>query len=105
MNRQQRRLNARRIAQERQFEQKYWRDIVERQNQVDDRQLGINMVCLGLALNKLYGWQAHGIENVIREYNAQICRLADDESYEDLARELKDKTGIEIRLVNSGEEQ
>ena len=100
MNRQQRRLTARRIAQERDFEQRNWNAIVERQNKVDDRQLEINMVCLGLALNKLYGWQAHGIEKVIREYNDQICRLAGDETFEDLVAELEQKTGCTIRLVN-----
>lgn len=103
MNRQQRRLTARRIAQERDFEQRNWNAIVERQNKVDDRQLEINMICLGLALNKLYGWQAHGIENVIREYNAQICRLAGDETFEDLVAELEQKTGCTIRLVNKEE--
>ena len=103
MNRQQRRLQARRIAQERDFEQRNWDAIRDRQNRVDDRQLEINMVCLGLALNKLYGWQAHGIERVIREYNTQICRLAGDEDFFDLVKELETKTGCVIRLVNNEE--
>ena len=103
MNRQQRRLNARRIAQERAFEEKYWKDIVRRQNTVEDTQVGLHMVCIALALNKIYGWKERGIERVIREYHEQICRIDKGETLEDLAKELEDKTDIVIGVLRGGQ--
>lgn len=94
MNRQQRRMRARQAA----FEARHWKEIEDRQNQVEDRTLEVFMVGLSLALNKLYGWQHHGIQNVISETNYQICRINGDVTLEDLAKELADKTGVVFRL-------
>jgi len=77
MNRQQRRL----IARQRDFENRYWKEIMDRQNRVDDRKLEIDMVCLALALHELYGWQWHGIQRVLQEFNRQILRLGEGVTY------------------------
>lgn len=82
------------------MEQKYYKELVDRQNKVDDRLVDLNNVCIGLALNKLYGWNGQGIGHVVQEFSNQVARIYHGETYEDLARELKDKTGIEFQLVN-----
>lgn len=94
MNRQQRRM----LARKKDFEARHWKEIEDRQNQVDDRTLEIFMVGLALALNSLYGWQHRGISNVISETNYQICRLNSGITFEELTKELEKKTGIVFRL-------
>lgn len=91
MNRQQRRELAKRKA----TEAKYYNQLIDHQNQVEDWQLEINMVCLALALNNLYGWQYNGIMKAVNEYNRQILRLR-TEPFEDLKQELRNKTEIEF---------
>lgn len=94
MNRQQRRLMARQKA----VEQKYLSEIYDRQNKVDDRQVELTIVCIGLALNKLYGWNGRGIGRVTQEFANQLHRVYAGETYENLAKELYAKTEIEFKL-------
>ena len=96
MNRQQRRM----LARQKEVEQKYLNEIYDRQNRVDDTHIKIDLVCIGLALNKLYGWKGNGINNVIQEYIAQVTRLLGDETLEDLAAELNRKADVRIQIVS-----
>jgi len=100
MNRQQRREQMKRISRERAFEQRYAQQIEERQAKIDDRLIEVYMVCIGLALNKLYGWDDERINAVIEEFNRQICRIDGvNVTYDTLMAELNRETGIEFRWV------
>lgn len=97
MNRQQRREMARRQA----VENKYWNQLVERQNRVDDRKLELGMTAIAIALYNIYGWEEEEIVKVLQEYNKQICRIASEGlTYEDLKKELEEKTGFYLKWAN-----
>jgi len=92
MNRQQRR-KLRRIAETEERNLLYLEDL---QMKRMDRLLGLYAVAIGLAHHKLYGkGRDDFIEPLIREWNDQIRRIADEDlTYEDLQEELLKKTGI-----------
>lgn len=99
MNRQQRRLMARRAEQRAEFETRYAREIKERQCKVNDRFISVYVVCIALALYNVYGWKRTGIRRVIEEFNRLICRVSDEGlTYEMLNKELYDKTGVVFKL-------
>lgn len=99
MNRQQRRLLARRAEQQAEFEARYAKEIKERQGKVNDRFISVYVVCIALALYNVYGWKRTGIRRVIEEFNRLICRVSDENlTFEMMNNELFDKTGIEFKL-------
>lgn len=99
MNRQQRRLMRKHLENRYDFEERYAAEIRERQNHVNDRFIEIYVVCIALAVHNLYGWKARGIGRVIREFNRLICRIGEEgTTFDELNRELLDKTGVQFRL-------
>ena len=101
MNRQQRR-KFRKIAETERRNLEY----LERRNDARvDGMLGLYAVAIGLAHHNIYGPNNDDkIEPLIRQWNDQIARIArDDISYDDLVRELEDKTGVTFVMVNKDE--
>lgn len=74
MNRQERRRRAREADRQKRFEERYGDQVIERQNRVDTHNAELFYLCCGLALNKLYGWKANGIQRVLSEMSAQMYR-------------------------------
>lgn len=95
MNRQQRRAMQKR----QEAEAKYLRQIEERQNLVDKQTITFDYVCLSLTLHELFGFGYQRINRVIQEINRRKCTVLNEgRTLADLAKELADKTGIEIAV-------
>ena len=93
MNRQQRRI----AAQKKAVEYKYMAQIIDHNERVDQHQITLGLVSMALALHKLYGWKDE-IQRVIDEYVAQITRINDGETLNDLVAELAEEADIRIRV-------
>lgn len=93
MNRQQRRI----AAQKKAVEYKYMNQIIDHNERVDQHQITLGLVSMALALHKLYGWKDE-IQRVIDEYVAQITRINDGETVDDLVAELAEQADIRIRV-------
>lgn len=96
MNRQQRR----KLARQKDFENKHWQEICERQNQVDDRQITLNLLCLALALHHKYGWTPDAIAEAVQAYNDQLVRICYGDTFEGLVEELEKETGITMGMTH-----
>ena len=96
MNRQQRRTAAKRRA----VEQKYYDELVDRQNHVNAWEVEMNLLCFALAVREAYGWGQQRIAKGMTEFNKQLLRFTQGETLEDLRQELEDKTGIYMRLTD-----
>ena len=96
MNRQERRKHQRETAISKRIEQQLY----ERQALLDDRLIEIYLVCVGLAVNEvLHDDNGDLIAPVINAFNRHILRFHDEgTTFETLAGELKEKTGIEFKL-------
>ena len=92
MNRQQRRLMAKR----KQAETRYYNALAEQQLHVQDWQLEINLLCFALAIRKAYGWGQKRIARGLKAFNDQILRFGNGETPEALREELEAETGIWI---------
>ena len=99
MNRAGRRELKRQREKELAFERKYSKTIAERQERIDDRLVEAYTVCIGLALNDVYGWKYNAINKVVTAFCERLCSMGDDDgpSYYDLKNELYDKTGVEFQ--------
>lgn len=95
MNRQQRREMAKRKA----TEQKYYKQLIERQEEVDEWTLEMQLLALALALRKTLGWGQTRISRVMREFNNQLMRLH-EESPAELRAELERESGIFMSMRN-----
>ena len=94
MNRQQRRMLARRHEVEAQLADRIYRDKVK----LGDFAIEAYMVCIGLAVHELWGSSKNDIiVPLIQEFNRQICRVdGSAENYRMLAQEFEDKTGHQL---------
>lgn len=94
MNRQQRRMLARRYEVEAQLADRIYRDKVK----LGDFTIEAYMVCIGLAVHELWGSSKNDIiVPLIQEFNRQICRVdGSAENYKMLAKEFEEKTGHEL---------
>lgn len=94
MNRQQRRMRARRYEMECQLAEQIYKENVK----LGDFAIEAYMICIGLAVYKLWGSSKNDIiVPLIQEFNRQICRVdGSRENYEMLAREFERKTGHEL---------
>lgn len=103
MNRQERRLRARRYEMEAQLADKIYRDQV----QVSDYVITSYMVCIGLAIHELWGSSKNDIiVPLIQEFNRQISRVDGSRAnYEMLAREFEQKTGHELIWADDPKER
>ena len=95
MNRQQRRA----LAKRREVENKYYDELVERQNMINDYQLEMNLICFALAMRESYGFGQQRIAKGMRAFNSQLMRFLDGTTVEDLRDELREKTGIFLTLT------
>ena len=98
MNRQQRRLQARRyeaqVRSEKQLEELTLRRM--------DAQLEFFAVAIGLAHHNLYGkGRDEYIEPFLREWNEQIRRIVEgDVTFPELQNELLEKTGVYFKITD-----
>lgn len=105
MNRQQRRLAARRAEQERAFEEKYAKQIERNQRRIDDHFIKLYVICIGLALYDLYGYMPKRIIKVIKAFNKRICSIdGETVTFDTLAKELCDKTGLQFFMADHPDE-
>ena len=97
LSRQERRRMAREASKRSAFEQRYGRQIEERQNLVDDRTVEIFTTCMGLAVTDLYGYMPKRVKRIVTRFCERLMQVEENGvSYSDLQKELKDKTGIEF---------
>lgn len=90
MNRQQRRLMAKR----KEVEAKHYKSLVESQLHIDEWQLEINVLCFALAVRKAYGWGQARISKGMAAFRDELLRFNNGESPDDLREELEKETGI-----------
>lgn len=96
MNRQQRRLMAKR----KEVEAKHYKALVENQLHIDGWQLELNLLCFALAVHKAFGWGAKRIHRGMTEFNRQMLRFNNGETPEALRQELEDETGIWLTFTD-----
>ena len=95
--RQERRRQARQREKERAFEQKYGKEIEERQERVDDRTVELYTTCIGLAIYDEYGYMPNRIHRIVTAFCNRLMSLMEpDVTYFTLQQELKEKTGVEF---------
>lgn len=98
MNRQQRRLLARRHEAEARCE----KQLEELHLRRMDAQLEFFAVAIGLAHHNLYGANKDEyIEPLLREWNEQIRRIVEEETtFPELQKELLEKTGVYFKITD-----
>lgn len=97
LSRQARREQRRRMERQQRFDERYGESVMERQNKIDDRVVELNSVCMGLAVYDEYGYMPARIRRIVTAYCRRMTMFAEsDATYEDYARELKEKTGVEF---------
>lgn len=100
MNRQERRLAARKARIQNRLIEKNWEEIQAYCGRLDNSTIEQFYVAAGLALYNLFQWDADQISRVWAEMNDIIYSYEDDAAkYEARKQELKDKVGIEISLI------
>lgn len=92
MNRQQRRLMAKR----KEVEAKHYKALVENQLHIDGWQLELNLLCFALSVHKAYGWGQKRIARGMVEFNEQLLRFNNKEDPDKLREELEAETGLWI---------
>ena len=101
MNRQQRRALARQQEKQAEFDRRYGAAVRERQTRADDRQLMLWLVCMALGVYDVYGNMPTRIRKLTEAFQRRIYEFGEsDQTYHDLVRELKEKTGIEFRWID-----
>lgn len=93
MNRQQRRLQARRA----QFERKYENEIIDRQNKVDDVTVELYTTCIGLAVYDCYGYRPTMAGRIITAFCNRLMTVDGERvTLDSLKKELTERMGIEL---------
>lgn len=91
MNRQERR----RRAKEQAFEAKYEKEIVTRQNKVDDVLVELYAACIGLAIYDCYGYKPTMTGKIITAFCKRITSIdGEGVTLSALKKELEERTGI-----------
>lgn len=97
LSRQERRRIAREAEKRSEFEQRYGRQIEERQNNVDDRVVELYTTCMGLAVTDLYGNMPGRVKRIVTRFCERLMSLNEPGvDYNSLQRELDEKTGIKF---------
>jgi hypothetical protein len=97
LSRQERRRMAREAEKRSAFEQRYGRQIEERQNNVDDRVVELYTTCMGLAVTDLYGNMPGRVKRIVTRFCERLMSLNEPGvDYNSLQRELDEKTGIKF---------
>ncbi len=102
MNRQQRRLMAKR----KETEAKYYKDLESAQLQKNDAQLNFFTAAIIMAHHKYYGPNRDGdIEGFMREWNDEVIRVSGGtpDDYLRYLREIKKKTGYAFEITDRGD--
>lgn len=101
MNRQQRRKRARELQRQQEFNRQYGAMINERQKKIDDHQMLINLACMALAIYDLYGNMPKRVQRIAETFQRRMYEFCEnDQTYEDLIKEVKDKTGIGFQWID-----
>lgn len=97
LSRQERRRIAKEKQKQQEFDRRYGKQVVERQNKVDDRTVEIYTTCMALAVVDLYGYMPKRVNRIVTRFCERIYQVEEDDvSFSELEKELKDKTGIEF---------
>ncbi len=97
LSRQERRRMAREASKRSAFEQRYGRQIEERQNNVDDRVVELYTTCMGLAVTDLYGNMPGRVKRIVTRFCERLMSLNEPGvDFNSLQRELDEKTGIKF---------
>lgn len=96
MNRQQRRLMAKR----KEVETKYYQALVEDKMHIKQWELEINLLCFALAVHRMYGWGQKRIAKGMTEFNEQLLRFNNKEDPDKLREELEAETGLWITFTD-----
>ena len=97
LSRQERRRMAREAEKRSAFEQRYGRQIEERQNNVDDRVVELYTTCMGLAVCDLYGNMPKRVKRIVTRFCERLMSLNEPGvDYHSLQKELDEKTGIKF---------
>lgn len=97
LSRQERRRMAREASKRNAFEQRYGRQIEERQNNVDDRVVELYTTCMGLAVADLYGNMPGRVKRIVTRFCERLMSLNEPGvDYDSLQKELDEKTGIKF---------
>ena len=79
MNRQQRRIMAKRSRMYREVADEYEKEVSAYKDRIDSTVIEQFFVAAGMALHNLYGWKANGIGRFWREMDRIICDYQNDE--------------------------
>jgi hypothetical protein len=97
MNRQQRRIMAKRNRMYREVADEYEKEVSAYKDRIDSTVIEQFFVAAGMALHNLYGWKANGIGRFWREMDRIICDYQNDEdNFYKVRQELKEKANVEI---------
>lgn len=97
LSRQERRRLARESEKRKAFDERYSRQVEERQNNVDDRVVELYTTCMGLAVTDLYGNMPGRVKRIVTRFCERLMSLNEPGvDYNSLQRELDEKTGIKF---------
>lgn len=88
---------ARESAKQQRFNERYGKQVEQRQNDVDDRVVELYTVCMGLAVCDLYGNMPGRVKRIVTRFCERLMSLNDDGvDFNSLQKELDEKTGIKF---------
>lgn len=87
----------RELEKKRAFEDRYCKEIEERQDRIDDRTVELYTTCIALAVYDLYGYMPKRVRRIVNAFCERLMSLSEPGvDYFTLREELDRKMGIQF---------